>query len=204
MKTEKSFWGQSPDVVESKPSGDIFREPSFVETVDNQIYFYSSVDSASILQLNRRIREIDHRSAIEGVIQERPPSPIILHVASYGGSIFAGLAGLDAIKQSRVPIFTVVDGCCASAATFLTVAGTKRRIGQYSFMLIHQLSASTWGKYQELKDDQTNFDRLMKMIKDIYMAYTKVPPEKLDEILNHDLWFDANKCLEYGLVDEII
>ncbi|GAI73882.1 unnamed protein product, partial [marine sediment metagenome] len=27
---------------------------------------------------------------------------------------------------------------------------------------------------------------------------------KLDEILKHDLWFEADQCLEYGLVDEII
>jgi len=27
---------------------------------------------------------------------------------------------------------------------------------------------------------------------------------KLDEILKHDLWFDADRCKEYGLVDEII
>ena len=200
----KEIYWNDESTATPKPSSDIYREPSYVETVDNQIYFYSEVDSSSILQLNRRIRELDHRLAIEAAIQERESSPIILHIASYGGSLFSGLAGLDAIKQSVVPIVSVVDGYCASAATFLTIAGTKRRIGKYSFMLIHQLSAFSWGKYQELKDDQINFDRLMKIIKDIYLTYTKVPENKLDEILQHDLWFDAKTCLKYGLVDEII
>ena len=27
--------------------------------------------------------------------------------------------------------------------------------------------------------------------------------DKLDEILKHDLWWDANKCLKVGLVDKI-
>ena len=71
-------------------------------------------------------------------------------------------------------------------------------------MLIHQLSSGLWGKYEEIKDDMENCDKLMKMIKDIYAEYTKIPKKKLNEILKHDLWFDADQCLEYGLVDEII
>jgi ATP-dependent protease ClpP protease subunit len=49
-----------------------------------------------------------------------------------------------------------------------------------------------------------NNKRLMKMIKDIYKQYTKVPMKNIDEILKHDLWFDSAKCLEFGLVDEVL
>jgi ATP-dependent protease ClpP protease subunit len=45
---------------------------------------------------------------------------------------------------------------------------------------------------------------LMKKIKNIYRQYTKIPEDKMDEILKHDIWWDAEQCLEYGLVDEII
>ena len=61
-----------------------------------------------------------------------------------------------------------------------------------------------WGKYSAMKDDMENSKMLMKKIKDIYRKYTKIPENKLDDILKHDLWWDAEKCLEYGLVDEII
>lgn len=198
------FFGKASESAAPRPTADIFKEPSFVETVDNQIYFYSDVSSQSILQLNRRIRELDSRLSMDAGMQQREPAPIILHVASYGGSLLHGLAGMDAILQTRVPVISWVDGCCASAATFLTVVSKQRKIGKYSFMLIHQLSAFTWGKYRELQDDQINFQRFMETIKEIYKKYTKIPENKLDEILDHDLWFDASKCLEYGLVDEIV
>ncbi len=71
-------------------------------------------------------------------------------------------------------------------------------------MLIHQLSSGMWGKYEELKDDMENNERLMETIRDIYTRHTKIPKKKLNEILKHDLWFDSDTCLEYGLVDEII
>jgi ATP-dependent protease ClpP protease subunit len=44
----------------------------------------------------------------------------------------------------------------------------------------------------------------MKTIKDLYQEHTKIPKTKLNQILKHDLWFDAKTCLKYGLVDDII
>ena len=71
-------------------------------------------------------------------------------------------------------------------------------------MLIHQLSSGLWGKYEELQDDMKNNDLLMKTIKSLYQEHTKIPKTKLNQILKHDLWFDAKTCLRYGLVDDII
>ena len=70
-------------------------------------------------------------------------------------------------------------------------------------MLIHQLSSGLYGKYNELEDDMENNKHLMSTIKDIYKQHTTIPMKKLDEILQHDLWFDSKTCLDYGLVDEI-
>ena len=77
-------------------------------------------------------------------------------------------------------------------------------MNRHSFMLIHQLSSGLWGKYEELKDDMENCNLFMEMIYKIYSEHTKIPRKKLDEILKRDLWFDAETCLKYGLIDEII
>lgn len=71
-------------------------------------------------------------------------------------------------------------------------------------MLIHQLSTGMWGKYRELKDESKNIEEIMRIIKELYSEYTKVDPKKLDEILDHDIFWNPEKCLEEGLVDEII
>ena len=44
----------------------------------------------------------------------------------------------------------------------------------------------------------------MELIKSIYGEYSKVPEKKIDELLKHDLWWDAKTCLKYGLIDKII
>ena len=55
----------------------------------------------------------------------------------------------------------------------------------------------------ELEDEMKNLKKLMKMITELYKKYTKLKPNKLDEILKHDIWWDSKECLKVGLVDEI-
>jgi len=197
------IWGSAED--NDLRSEILVREPSVLEEVDNRIYFYAEIDRENILQLNKSLREKSNLNIATAIQQESiNPVPIYLHILSYGGNIFTGLAAMDEILKSKVDIYTIVDGCCASAATFLSVVGKKRFIKEHAFMLIHQLTGFMWGKYSEMTDSMQNFDHIMKTIKTVYKRFTKVPEEQLDGILDHDIWWDAETCLKYGLVDEII
>jgi len=203
----KDFYWAKKEEEQSKDSKSQHEErpaPSFIEIVENRIYFYSRVDIEKILQLNRHLRNKGIDLQREAMIQAREPANIYLHIQSNGGNVFAGMAGMDEIIKSIVPVYTMVDGCCASAATLLSICGKKRFINRHAYMLIHQLSSFMWGKYEEFKDEMQNLDKVMAMIKQVYAEYTLIPVEKLEEILKHDLWFDASECKEYGLVDEII
>ena len=133
-----------------------------------------------------------------------PDIPINLHIQSPGGSVLAAFGSINYIKGSNSPVHTIVDGYAASAGTLLSVVGNMRFMGEYSYMLIHQISSMHWGNLEQLKDEMANTELLMKRIKEIYKEHAKIPKKDLDEILKHDLWWDAKKCLEYGLVDDIV
>jgi ATP-dependent Clp endopeptidase proteolytic subunit ClpP len=184
--------------------GDGGESDDSVEVAQNKIFFYSDVTRAEILKLNKHLDTVEKKVLTNSVLLNCEPSNIYLHINSFGGSLFAGLAAVDYIKKCSVPVHTIVDGCAASAATLMTCVGSHRQIHRHSFMLIHQLSTSMWGKYEELKDDMKNNELLMKTIKNIYVEHTKIPKRQLNKILKHDLWWDAETCLKYGLVDEII
>ena len=175
-----------------------------VETVNNRVYFYSEVSRAKNLELNKSLVNLDINLQNRSVTLNTDPGKIYLHINSYGGSVFAGLSSVDYIMKSKVPVVSVIDGCAASAATMMSVTASHRQMNRHAYMLIHQLSSGMWGKYQEQKDAMENNDRIMKMIISIYEEHTKIPKKELDKILKHDLWWDAETCLKYGLVDEII
>jgi len=183
---------------QSKDRGD------YLEITNNRIYFYSNVETKNVLGLNKALRELGTEIQHSSTVLECAPADIFLHVNSHGGDLFAGLAAMDEIRKSKVPVISIVDGCAASAATLMTKLANIRQINKHAYMLIHQLSSGMWGKYKEMKDEMENNDSMMKTIRKIYLEYTKIPKKKLDEILEHDLWLDAETCLKYGLVDEII
>jgi len=174
-----------------------------IRVVENTVYFYGDVTESNALDLNSTLHAVDKKLAVSGQFLDVKPV-IKLHINSYGGSLFAGLATVDTIRGLNAEVHSIIDGAAASAATIISCSCSKRSIGKYSKMLIHQLSSGMYGKYNELEDDMENNKHLMETIKAIYKEHTKVPMKKLSEILKHDLWFDSKTCKDLGLVDEII
>ena len=171
---------------------------------ENKIYYYANVNRESAVELNKKIGELESKSLTMAKTLDIDAPPIKMLINSGGGSITAGISSMDTILRCKVPVETYVDGFCASAATFLSVVGDGRYMSRNSYMLIHQLSSNFWGKYSEFEDEKQNLDLMMKTIKNVYKKYTKLPMKKLDEILKHDLMWDAETCLGYGLIDEIV
>lgn len=178
---------------------------SGVEQDENKIYFYSQIGEKEVLELNKVIKRLDKEMQVIGLTFNIPPPPIELHIHSEGGSAFAGLAAYDVIRSAKSPIHTYIDGCAASAATLLFLAGSKRYINKNSFMLIHQLSATVLGgKYEEFKDELKNQEKLMHTVKNIYLEKGKLTDDQLTDLMKHDLWLDSETVMKYGFADQII
>jgi len=178
---------------------------------ENHIYFYDNVNGKNILLLIKYIKNINIKLALlktELDIKYNTSSDfnIYLHINSTGGFVTDALAAIDHIIKSKFPIISIVEGYAASAATFLSIVCNKRQITKNSSMLIHQLSSSCHGTYNQLEDDHENNKYLENCIKKLYITYTngKLNNKLLDKILKHDIMWDATKCLQYNLVDEII
>lgn len=186
-------------------SGDYYDSEN-VTCKDNRIYFKTNVTDDSVETL---IKIIDSKNRSFHKLMNGPmvtyaePKPIYLHITSYGGSMLAGFRALDAIERSEIPIYTVVDGYAASAATMMSIVGKKRYMTPRSYMLIHQLSSWASGKYWELKDEYKNCKAWMDDIYKIYLNHSTMSREELEQQLSHDTWWRASECMAKGLIDEI-
>ncbi len=168
----------------------------------NHIYFYSEVSRSKMLELNRALERVNLDMMKKSIDYGCSP-PIYLHIHSYGGSVLSCFSTIDTILGLETKTISVIEGAAASAATMISVVCDERRMTAHSYMLIHQLSSGFWGKMNEIEDEYHNLQKFMTTIRELYRKYTKVPPTELNNILTHDLWFDSNKCLEYGLVDSV-
>lgn len=176
-----------------------------VEVDENRVHFYTAVNNASVLELNKVLRTLDIEMQCLSIRLKIPPIPIELRIHSEGGDLFAGLAAVDAIRNVKTPIHTYVEGSAASAATLMSVCGAKRYMYRHSVMLIHQISAlMVHGTHEQFKDEMANQALFMSKIENLYLEKTKMPIDEIRDMLKHDLWLDSETCLKLGLVDEVI
>ena len=175
-------------------------DPLLMTIIDNDVYFYSSINQKSSFELERVLIELNNRSKKTNTTD----IPINLHIQSYGGSLHHSLYLIDLISNLETPVYTYIDGYAASAATLLSIAGKKRFMTKNSIMLIHQLSSGFEGKFNEIRDENENINNLMSFIVRYYLENTKLNIDELRGLLKRDLWLNSEKCLSYGLVDTII
>lgn len=169
----------------------------------NHIYFYTDVDQTTCLDLNRKINDLNKELLKYSIEYDCEPPNIYLHINSNGGCLLSALGTVDTIRNSRVPIVSIIEGCAASAATIISMACHKRYITSNSFMLIHQLSTSSYGKYEEIKDDFMNDTKFMERLYALYRNHTKMTDAKIKSIMTRDIWWDSDECIQHGLVDSV-
>ena len=181
---------------------DAMMQKQGVRIEDNHIYLYTDVSQRSMESLVKAIRELNCDLGAMTLRYGIEPC-IYLHINSDGGEVYPALAAVDTIMSSRIPVVTIVEGCVASAATLLSIAGSERRMSKHSHMLIHEVRSSFWGKMNQIEEEMTNLDKLMSMIVDIYKTQTTMKDAEIRRILRKDEMWDAAKCLKKGLVDTI-
>lgn len=159
------------------------------------------VEKDSKDKINVGIEYDDYEEQFEIKIE---PKPINLYITSNGGLVYQVFGVIDTIRGMKVPVHTICKGFVASAGTLLSLAGKKRYITESSYMLIHELRAGHWGKFTYLSESLDNSKQLMEHIKNWYLSRTKMNAEELEEQLKKDVSWNAQMCLEKGLVDEII
>lgn len=170
---------------------------------NNHVYFYCDVTRSSVYRLMTCLHEARDYSVITSMKLNIGEIPIYLHINSNGGFIFAANSVIDLIINSNVPIYSIIDGACASAATLISIVCHKRYIRKHSHMLVHQLSSVLGGKMSEIDDEHANLTKLTDQMKSVYLEHTKMNKKTLTALMKQDLWLNSDECIRYGLADEL-
>lgn len=207
MERTMKPYNESVEVAESPKASDEIPKLT-VETSNNHVYFYATVDSDRCLALIKSIRDLDNQLRNERLTRSLPDDfpaiPIWLHINSGGGFLFDGLSTGDQLARIATPIYSIVEGYAASAATIISMSCTKRYIIPSAYMLIHQLSGFAWGTYEQVKDDVHLMDMAMERLIGFYTEHSKLDEGQVKGFLRRDSWFKADECIAHGLADEVL
>jgi ATP-dependent Clp protease protease subunit len=134
---------------------------------------------------------------------EEKKRDIFLYVNSPGGSVVCGLSLVDTIQYINSDVNTINVGTAASIASFVVASGRlgKRLALPHSRFIIHQPEGRSKGQATEVFAEAEEVIRLRRAIGRLYAEFTGQPLSRIAEDLDRDVFLNAKKACEYGLID---
>ena len=135
-------------------------------------------------------------------IEER--KPILLYVSSTGGSVDLGFQIIDAILNSKTPVYTINLGFQYSMGFLIGLAGHKRFAMSHAKYLMHDGSTLIVDSMSKAKDQMDFQIKQEDRIKDFILSKSKITPEEYDAKYSKEWYMFADEAKVCGFVDYII
>ena len=130
---------------------------------------------------------------------------IDVRINSIGGSVYAGIAIFNALKNCKADVNIYVDGLAASMASVIALCGKRVQMSKYARLMLHSVSGGCWGNKNDMaaciKEIESLEDTLCSMCaKRIGLTEEEVKAKYFD---GKDHWLTAQQALDEGLIDGI-
>lgn len=133
-----------------------------------------------------------------------PTADVVLRINSPGGNVTDGYAIANALRSHPGKKTAVVEGLCASAATFPACACDEIHMHAESFFMIH----GPWGEVSGSPADMGSQANLLGDMTDLctalYQRKSGASEEQIREWLSRDTWMTPEKAKAAGFCDLII
>jgi ATP-dependent Clp endopeptidase proteolytic subunit ClpP len=130
-------------------------------------------------------------------------SPMNLHINCVGGDVFDGMAIYNIIKKRTATTTVYIEGIAASMGSVIALAANKVVMAENSLFMIHNAWGGAMGEAKEMKKTAALLDKISGEIADIYVKKTKLPYDKVKEMMDEETWLNAAEALELGFIDSI-
>jgi ATP-dependent Clp protease protease subunit len=159
-----------------------------------------------------RVNKFDEEAAKEfcsamSLAQNTGQTVVPVIIDSYGGQVYSLMSMIGAIKASKVPVATVVEGKAMSCGAILFSFGAEgmRYMDPDATLMIHDVSSGAFGKIEELKSDVREAERLNKKVYEMMAKNCGKDPNYFLDIVHskgHSDWYlDVEEGKRHGLVN---
>lgn len=131
---------------------------------------------------------------------------INVHINSPGGSVFAGQAIHNILRQHPANVTVYIDGLAASIASIIAMAGNKIIMPPGTMMMIHNPLLSLWGSYQsaDMREMADFLDKVKESLVATYVTRcTKKTRDEIIALMDATTWMTAADAVEMGFADEV-
>ena len=170
---------------------------------------FSLLLSDRIVFINGPLDDMTANSIIAQLLYlnaEDSEKEISLYINSPGGSVSAGLAVYDTMRNIKAPVHTIGIGMAASMASLILAGGNRRSILPHSKVMIHQplIAGGIEGKETDIAIIAKNLSSTRRTIAEIIARHTGKRVKAVERDIENDKYMTADEAIEYGIADEII
>lgn len=137
---------------------------------------------------------------------EDPEKDVQIYINSPGGSVTAGMAIYDTMKQIRPDVVTICYGLAASMGAFLLSGGTKgKRLSlPSSRIMIHQPLGGAQGQAVDIEIQAREILYHKRTLNELLAQHTGQPLERIEADTERDFFMSAEEAKAYGLIDQVV
>ncbi|MGE5521966.1 MAG: ClpP family protease [Candidatus Dadabacteria bacterium] len=172
-------------------------EKYFYQT--RSIYLWGIVDDKSAKDIVTKLLLLE---------ADKPGEEIKFFISSPGGVVTSGMVVYDTMRMIKSPVSTICMGLAASMGSILLSGGEKGRrfIFPHGEVMIHQpsLGGHIQGVSADMEIHAEQILRTKEMGAKILAENTGQTIERIRKDFERDYWMDAEKSIEYGIVDSIL
>lgn len=128
---------------------------------------------------------------------------IDIHINSYGGSVFAGLAIISMLDSIDATKTAYIEGIAASMASVIAVSADKVVMSDGSLIMIHKPSAFCSGNADDMRKTADLLDKTENSLIQIYMRKFNKSESELRTLLKDETYMSFDEANFYGLADEL-
>tara|TARA_R110001599_G_scaffold159091_2_gene346391 strand:- start:405 stop:1406 length:1002 start_codon:yes stop_codon:yes gene_type:complete len=136
-------------------------------------------------------------------IKEFKNSDINLHINCVGGDVFDGMAIYNILKKRTANTTVYIEGIAASMGSVIALAADTVVMAENSLFMIHNAWGGANGEAKDMKKTAALLDKISGEIADIYVKKTKLPYDKVKDMMDEETWLNADEAFDLGFVDSI-
>lgn len=130
--------------------------------------------------------------------------PILLYIASPGGSVDAGMALVDVIISSKTPVYTINMGFAYSMAFLVMISGHKRFSYSNARFLLHDGSNFVYDSTSKVRDRMMFEEQSEERIKNFVLSHSVLSADDYDANLRKEWYMFPQEAKELGFIDHIV
>ena len=128
-----------------------------------------------------------------------------IEINSPGGSVIAGLAMANMIKNSKAHVIAHVVGIAASMASVVACACDEIQMEEAAFLMIHNPWSEAEGDAEDMRHAADVLESMEEAMRAFYRGkFPQMTDAELDQLMAEETWMTGADCKARGMVCELV